>query len=50
VEITPVISTGRLKQEDCEFKASLGYTEKPSLKNKTTTKRLRSRRNWSPEK
>jgi hypothetical protein len=30
----PAISLGRLKQEDCEFEARLGYVEKPCLKKK----------------
>jgi chitodextrinase len=29
---------GRLRQEDHEFKASLGYTGRPYLKNKQTNK------------
>jgi hypothetical protein len=35
---TPVIPAARsCKQEDHEFKASLGYTTKPSLKKKKST-------------
>jgi hypothetical protein len=35
---------GRLRQEDHEFKASLGYTGRPYLKNKQTNKQTNKQR------
>jgi hypothetical protein len=35
--VTPAL--GRLKQEDCEFQAILGYTARPCLKTTTKNKR-----------
>jgi hypothetical protein len=35
--VTPAF--GRLRQEDCEFEASLDYTVKPCLKNKNNNKK-----------
>jgi hypothetical protein len=43
---TPVFPVlGRLRQEDCEFQASLGYTERLSLKKKKK-KRKEKEKSW----
>jgi hypothetical protein len=36
----------RLRQEDCEFKASLGYIVRPCLKKKNPEKKFRSVISW----
>jgi hypothetical protein len=38
--VIPVL--GRLRQEDCEFEASLGYTVRPYLETKKKAKHIKN--------